>query len=180
MDLTETVKEEPSIPDSSIACQDAGSNTDVSTKESSTQTDQAMEEKSVSNSNISNNDAGWNRKGLASEASKEEKSVQKTTIDAGWNLDKESGDKEMSIADQVKEVAQNALKETGMVYVESAGMYYDYKTGYYYNSVSMASNYSAFVGITIKYFFNLLCEIRPDQAPFSYVFYTKESCRKIS
>ncbi|KAM3963333.1 LOW QUALITY PROTEIN: uncharacterized protein ACR2FA_002700 [Aphomia sociella] len=51
----------------------------------------------------------------------------------GWCLE-ENGVKEKSIADQVKEVAQSALQETGMVYVETAGMYYDYKTGYYYNS----------------------------------------------
>ncbi|CAK1584605.1 unnamed protein product [Parnassius mnemosyne] len=51
-----------------------------------------------------------------------------------WNINKEGADKEKSIAEQVEEVAQSALRETGMVYVDSAGMYYDYKTGYYYNS----------------------------------------------
>ncbi|CAG5055661.1 unnamed protein product [Parnassius apollo] len=51
-----------------------------------------------------------------------------------WNINKEGVDKEKSIAEQVEEVAQSALRETGMVYVDSAGMYYDYKTGYYYNS----------------------------------------------
>lgn len=56
------------------------------------------------------------------------------SLEAGWNLHDGSG--EMSLAEQVKEVAQTALQQTGMVYVESAGMYYDYKTGYYYNSVS--------------------------------------------
>ncbi|XP_045777206.1 angiogenic factor with G patch and FHA domains 1 isoform X1 [Maniola jurtina] len=50
-----------------------------------------------------------------------------------WDIQSD-GDKTKSIADQVKEVAQNALQQTGMVYVETAGMYYDYKTGYYYNS----------------------------------------------
>lgn len=50
-----------------------------------------------------------------------------------WNL-QSNGDNEKSIAEQVKEVAQSTLQESGMVYVESAGMYYDYKTGYYYNS----------------------------------------------
>lgn len=52
-----------------------------------------------------------------------------------WKLQDEE-DKGKSIADQVKEAAQSALNENGMVFVESAGMYYDYKTGYYYNSVS--------------------------------------------
>ncbi|XP_052755949.1 angiogenic factor with G patch and FHA domains 1 isoform X2 [Galleria mellonella] len=51
----------------------------------------------------------------------------------GWSIAEENGENDKSIADQVKEVAQSALQESGMVYVESAGMYYDYKTGYYYN-----------------------------------------------
>ncbi|XP_052755950.1 angiogenic factor with G patch and FHA domains 1 isoform X3 [Galleria mellonella] len=53
----------------------------------------------------------------------------------GWSIAEENGENDKSIADQVKEVAQSALQESGMVYVESAGMYYDYKTGYYYNPV---------------------------------------------
>lgn len=57
-------------------------------------------------------------------------------VSSAWDIQSD-GDKTKSIADQVKEVAQNALQQTGMVYVETAGMYYDYKTGYYYNSVSI-------------------------------------------
>ncbi|KAL0869834.1 hypothetical protein ABMA27_006042 [Loxostege sticticalis] len=53
--------------------------------------------------------------------------------ESGWDISKDS-EQSKSIADQVKEVAQSALQQSGMVYVESAGMYYDYKTGYYYNS----------------------------------------------
>ncbi|CAH0401288.1 unnamed protein product [Chilo suppressalis] len=60
-------------------------------------------------------------------------SVDEKTKDLGWDIGKDDT-KAISIADQVKEVAQSALQQTGMVYVESAGMYYDYKTGYYYNS----------------------------------------------
>ena len=56
------------------------------------------------------------------------------TEDSGWNITDSKETK--SIAEQVAEVAQDALKESGMVYVESAGMYYDYKTGYYYSSVN--------------------------------------------
>lgn len=59
--------------------------------------------------------------------------------ETGWQLNEENDSK--SIADQVKEVAQNAMQQSGMVYVESAGMYYDYKTGYYYNSVSLCMFY---------------------------------------
>ncbi|XP_063894262.1 angiogenic factor with G patch and FHA domains 1 isoform X2 [Helicoverpa armigera] len=61
-----------------------------------------------------------------------EGNIEEKLEDAGWNVNDNKESK--SIAEQVAEVAQDALKETGMVYVESAGMYYDYKTGYYYNS----------------------------------------------
>lgn len=59
--------------------------------------------------------------------------LDKKDEDSGWNINDNKETK--SIAEQVTEVAQDALKQSGMVYVESAGMYYDYKTGYYYNSV---------------------------------------------
>ncbi|XP_061721183.1 angiogenic factor with G patch and FHA domains 1 isoform X1 [Cydia pomonella] len=51
---------------------------------------------------------------------------------SGWSLNSEENEK--SIAEQVKEVAQSAMQQSGMVFVESAGMYYDYKTGYYYSA----------------------------------------------
>ncbi|KAJ4443091.1 hypothetical protein ANN_04741 [Periplaneta americana] len=41
---------------------------------------------------------------------------------------------EQSLAEQVKEAAQNAMQQTGFVYEETSGMYYDYSTGYYYNA----------------------------------------------
>lgn len=43
--------------------------------------------------------------------------------------------------DQVKEAAENALQQTGMVYEETSGMYYDYNTGYYYNAVGFTFKY---------------------------------------
>lgn len=54
----------------------------------------------------------------------------------GWKLNNENDESGKSIAEQVKEAAQSAMQQSGMVYIESAGMYYDYKTGYYYSSVS--------------------------------------------
>ncbi|XP_063385949.1 angiogenic factor with G patch and FHA domains 1 isoform X2 [Cydia fagiglandana] len=51
---------------------------------------------------------------------------------SGWSLNSEENEK--SIAEQVKEAAQSAMQQSGMVFVESAGMYYDYKTGYYYSA----------------------------------------------
>lgn len=88
----------------------------IDLKDSSTQTEDQSKEYCESNVNKKGND--FEEKGK------------------GWSTSKENGENEKSIADQVKEVAQSALRETGMVYVESARMYYDYKTGYYYNSVS--------------------------------------------
>jgi len=40
-----------------------------------------------------------------------------------------------SIGDQVKEVAESVLLQSGFVYEQTSGMYYDYNTGYYYDTV---------------------------------------------
>ncbi|KAG5325206.1 AGGF1 factor, partial [Pseudoatta argentina] len=42
--------------------------------------------------------------------------------------------KSSNIVDQVKEVAESALLQTGFVYEQTSGMYYDYNTGYYYDT----------------------------------------------
>lgn len=73
---------------------------------------------------------------------------EKTCIDCGTqtdplNFDKSlsqdwdisNNDKSHSIVDQVKQVAESALLQTGFVYEETSGMYYDYNTGYYYDTV---------------------------------------------
>ncbi|XP_074037240.1 angiogenic factor with G patch and FHA domains 1 isoform X2 [Leptinotarsa decemlineata] len=39
-----------------------------------------------------------------------------------------------SLADDIKDAAEMAMKNTGFVYEETSGMYYDYNTGYYYNA----------------------------------------------
>ncbi|XP_014489188.1 PREDICTED: angiogenic factor with G patch and FHA domains 1 [Dinoponera quadriceps] len=72
---------------------------------------------------------------------------EKISIDCGiqtdpLNLDKSSSqdwnisnnDRSPSIVDQVKQVAESALLQTGFVYEETSGMYYDYNTGYYYDT----------------------------------------------
>ncbi|KOC62068.1 Angiogenic factor with G patch and FHA domains 1, partial [Habropoda laboriosa] len=49
-----------------------------------------------------------------------------------WNI---SDDKtSASIRQQVKEVAESALLQTGFVYEETSGLYYDYNSGYYYDA----------------------------------------------
>jgi hypothetical protein len=55
-----------------------------------------------------------------------------------WSMERTSEVEErQSVAEQVKQAAQNAMQQTGFVYEETSGMYYDYNTGYYYNAVSM-------------------------------------------
>ena len=45
----------------------------------------------------------------------------------------------MSIAEELKSAAQEALSQTGYVYDEKSGLYYDYNSGYYYDAVSSHS-----------------------------------------
>ncbi|XP_036145089.1 angiogenic factor with G patch and FHA domains 1 isoform X2 [Monomorium pharaonis] len=49
-----------------------------------------------------------------------------------WNINHNINSS--SIVDQVKQVAESALLQTGFVYEHTSGMYYDYKTGYYYDT----------------------------------------------
>jgi hypothetical protein len=57
---------------------------------------------------------------------------------SAWSMERTGEVEErQSVAEQVKEAAQNAMQQTGFVYEETSGMYYDYNTGYYYNAVSM-------------------------------------------
>jgi len=57
--------------------------------------------------------------------------IDKTLQDWDISNDIESS----SIVDQVKEVAESVLLQSGFVYEETSGMYYDYNTGYYYDTV---------------------------------------------
>nr|CAD7402822.1 unnamed protein product [Timema cristinae] len=52
-----------------------------------------------------------------------------------WNVGQTGHEvSNQSLAEQVKQVAENAQQQTGFVYEETSGMYYDYNTGYYYNA----------------------------------------------
>jgi hypothetical protein len=56
----------------------------------------------------------------------------------GWSSQKNKEDDSgwcegESLADQVREVAESVLQESGFVYHESLGLYYDRSTGYYYD-----------------------------------------------
>jgi hypothetical protein len=64
----------------------------------------------------------------------EEKDVHLEATPSWSNKEEEE---KQSLAEQVKEAAQNAMQLTGFVYEETSGMYYDYNTGYYYSAVSM-------------------------------------------
>ncbi|XP_053614738.1 angiogenic factor with G patch and FHA domains 1-like isoform X2 [Plodia interpunctella] len=93
---------------------------------------QAVQSDSTTQTNLNNENSVTNDEAKSDESVKVSSIVEENEVKA-WSLEN-SGENEKSIEDQVKEVAQSALQQTGMVYVESAGMYYDYKTGYYYNS----------------------------------------------
>ncbi|XP_068982240.1 angiogenic factor with G patch and FHA domains 1 isoform X3 [Bombus flavifrons] len=49
-----------------------------------------------------------------------------------WNVNNDKTS--TSIIQQVKEVAESALLQTGFVYEETSGLYYDYNSGYYYDA----------------------------------------------
>ncbi|XP_065350453.1 angiogenic factor with G patch and FHA domains 1 isoform X2 [Cloeon dipterum] len=67
-----------------------------------------------------------NGKGVLMPKKKKKIELVSTTTDESWVPG-------MSIADQVKEIAESAVQETGFVYQESLGLYYDSSTGYYYD-----------------------------------------------
>nr|CAG4641911.1 EOG090X0AIB [Eurycercus lamellatus] len=66
-----------------------------------------------------------------------------TSEDVGW----ESG---LSIADQVKAAAEEAVNQSGFVYDESTGLYYDSSTQLYYNSET-GLYYNGFTGTWYSY-----------------------------
>ncbi|CAL7948507.1 unnamed protein product [Xylocopa violacea] len=49
-----------------------------------------------------------------------------------WNINNDKTS--VNIMQQVKEVAESALLQTGFVYEETSGLYYDYNSGYYYDA----------------------------------------------
>ncbi|XP_076749530.1 angiogenic factor with G patch and FHA domains 1 isoform X2 [Xylocopa sonorina] len=49
-----------------------------------------------------------------------------------WNVNNDKAS--VNIMQQVKEVAESALLQTGFVYEETSGLYYDYNSGYYYDA----------------------------------------------
>jgi len=48
----------------------------------------------------------------------------------------------LSIADQLRSVAEQAVSQSGYTYDEVSGLYYDQQTGYYYNPVGILPNIS--------------------------------------
>ncbi|TGZ48427.1 Angiogenic factor with G patch and FHA domains 1 [Temnothorax longispinosus] len=54
------------------------------------------------------------------------------SLPQAWSIGRD--DESLGIVDQVKQVADAALLQTGFVYEQTSGMYYDYNTGYYYDT----------------------------------------------
>ncbi|XP_011251924.1 angiogenic factor with G patch and FHA domains 1 isoform X1 [Camponotus floridanus] len=77
-----------------------------------------------------------------------------------WNISNDV--KSSSIVDQVKQVAESALFQSGFVYEETSGMYYDYNTGYYYDT-SQGLYYDGNTGIYYYY----------DEASNTYQFHSQ-------
>lgn len=62
---------------------------------------------------------------------------KKLSIDAATQTYEEKvEEKPKTLSEEIKEVAENAVLQSGFVYEATSGMYYDYNTGYYYNAVS--------------------------------------------
>ncbi|XP_023330858.1 angiogenic factor with G patch and FHA domains 1 [Eurytemora carolleeae] len=57
---------------------------------------------------------------------------------------------ESSLVDSIRDTAEQALLEQGMVLEETSGLYYDYKTGYYYDA-EKALYYDGSTGTYFKY-----------------------------
>lgn len=64
---------------------------------------------------------------------------EESSSQSAWNVSTESKTG-VSLADQVKEAAESALTQSGMVFDGISGMYYDYNSGYYYNGVMFHLN----------------------------------------
>jgi len=61
-----------------------------------------------------------------------------------------SGGSELSLAESIREAAETALNEQGMVLEKTSGLYYDYKTGYYYDA-DKSLYYDGNTGNYLKY-----------------------------
>lgn len=70
---------------------------------------------------------------VATQTEPETEEVKRGGVEEEKNEEAKSG---LSIAEEIRSAAEDALKQTGFVYEPTSGMYYDYKTGYYYNAVS--------------------------------------------
>lgn len=55
--------------------------------------------------------------------------------------DNSVSEKNLSIVEEIKQAAEEAVQETGYVYDEASGLYYDKNSGYYYDSVSLSKVY---------------------------------------
>lgn len=51
-------------------------------------------------------------------------------------------EKNLSIVEEIKQAAEEAVQETGYVYDEASGLYYDKNSGYYYDAVSLPKEWN--------------------------------------
>ncbi|XP_056022574.1 angiogenic factor with G patch and FHA domains 1-like isoform X2 [Ostrea edulis] len=67
-----------------------------------------------------------------------------------YEQDANSKPENLSIADELKQAAEEAVQETGYVYDESSGLYYDKNSGYYYDHET-AMHYDPYTGTYYTY-----------------------------
>ncbi|KRT85339.1 hypothetical protein AMK59_1701 [Oryctes borbonicus] len=79
-----------------------------------------------------------------------------------------------TITEEIKEAAENAMQNQGMVYEETSGLYYDYNSGYYYNAEyglyydGNTGTYMSYDTDKQEYIFHSQVEIKPPEDDLSY------------
>ncbi|XP_012285397.1 angiogenic factor with G patch and FHA domains 1 isoform X3 [Orussus abietinus] len=74
-----------------------------------------------------------------------------------------------SLVEQVKQVAESAVQQTGFAYEETSGLYYDYNTGYYYDAAQSlyydgnSGTYYSYDGTTKTYIFHSQVQTAPQE-----------------
>ncbi|KAL3285880.1 hypothetical protein HHI36_000400 [Cryptolaemus montrouzieri] len=76
--------------------------------------------------------------------------MTESTQDCMTNVEKTEEQSTKSIAEDIKDAAEQAIQNSGFVYEETSGMYYDYNTGYYYNA-EYGLYYDGTTGTYMKY-----------------------------
>lgn len=88
---------------------------------------------------MSNKSIQLNSKCICDPLQKTNRNISTQTLDfCNKNLPElKDSEREKSLADDIREAAEQAMQSSGFVYEENSGLYYDYNSGYYYNAVRL-------------------------------------------